>query len=589
MSKTTDKNTTEIRKTVVEKESAVQAGPEMEVDQETPVAEGTDPEASAPAEQVEKKSLRITSLTAVVITVLLAIAAIMTAAAVHDSRAAKEQKAKAEEFAAVLLDTLQSKGQERVQEQFWNGFIYNDEDGEQRRFDGMPFDIVDDYDRMGPSGSDFQIYDKKEGATIPETGNPQRYTILGASWEGSDYDVQIKYDPSGYGDDKGSDSHAYNVNSFPDTRDLTSESTAVINPEGAYVSFDTDVNGEYEYDDTSQQFRSETRTLESSAMDRIFQKRATFYEEISTMISQVMNLTEIHNWHEIEGTAFYNDSDKSQKIPELQKLTTRNTTILAEGGSGSADVTSSVIFKLTDPSFIGDPDKVIQALPEVFKDATVTVTVENEDGTVTTTEEPVSPERIDELTKIMTEHVENIYKAATTDRALTEQFMVYESDRPFYQLDSIYLMYYPLRNAAWKSDTISIDISDVRNQYKTDDKLELYIVPQLGLLASNRTSYESIQASDYIAPKLAGGTISYDDSQLASIEGEGGLFDMSRIRVNYIKGYLRTLAAADMKDSITTDKDPEDIIYNLSVRIYKASEGRFSKGGLIADSSVTSS
>lgn len=589
MNNTTDKNNSEIRKSVVENETPLQADPEEDMNADAGDASEIAPEGTGSAAQVEKKGLRITSLTAIAITVFLAIAAIIMAAAVHDSRAAEEQRAKAEDFAGTLLNVLQSKGQERVQEQFWNLFVYTDEDGEQRQFDGLPFDIVDDYASMGPSDRDFQIYDKNEGAKIPETGKVQRYTILGASWKNSEYDVQIEYDPSGYSDDSRSDSHAYNVNSFPDTGNLTSDSTAIVNPEGAYVSFDTDVNGEYEYDDTSQQFKSESRTLESSAMDRIFQKRATFYEEISTMISLVMNQTEIHGWNEIKGTTFYDDTDKSQKIPELQKLTTRNTTILAEGRNGLVDVTSSVVFKLTDPSFIGDPDKVIAALPGVFTNATVTVTVENEDGTVTVAEEPVPQERVDALTEIMTEHVNNIYKVATTDRALTEQFMVYESDRPFSQLDSIYLMYYPLRNGAWKSDTISIDISDVRKLYSTDDKLELYVVPQLGLLASGRRSYESIQASDYIAPKLAGGDISYDESQLVSVGGEGSLFDMSRIRVNYIKGYLRPLAAADMKDTITTDTDPEDIIYTLGVKIYKASEGRFPKGGFIAGNSVTSS
>ena len=112
-------------------------------------------------------------------------------------------------------------------------------------------------------------------------------------------------------------------------------------------------------------------------------------------------------------------------------------------------------------------------------------------------------------------------------------------------------------------------------------------MPQLGLLASGKTAYKNIQASDYIAPKLEGGDISFDySSRTATVKNQGTLFDMNRIRVNYVKGYMRTLAAADMNDSITKNTDPEDILYTLQVKIYKASQGRFSKGDYIAESSV---
>jgi hypothetical protein len=168
--------------------------------------------------------------------------------------------------------------------------------------------------------------------------------------------------------------------------------------------------------------------------------------------------------------------------------------------------------------------------------------------------------------------------------------MVYESDRSFTNLENIYLMYYPLRNGQWKSDTISIDISKMRTLYKKTNKLNLYVVPQLGLLASSKTAYEQIQASDYIAPKLGGGEILFDgSSRTMSVKNEGALYDIPRIRVNYVKGYMRPLAALDMTDSITGKTDPKDILYALNVKVYKASKGKFPEGNFITESSVTSS
>ena len=555
-------------------------------------------EETGQAEQGEKKILRITSLTLIAVTVILAIAAILTGTALHDARAAETQQSKAEDFAETLLDTLQSMGQERVESQFWNGFSCIAPSGEASVYNGMPFSVVDSYDRIGPVDRQFRILSGKAGSKLPGNGEIKRYAILGTEYQGTGYDVQIQYDPSGYGSDSESDSHAYNVNNFPDTRTLTSDTTAIISPEGAYVRFPVNADGSYEYDNISQQFRSESLTLESSAVDNIFMKRSTFYEEAVAIANSTINDTEIHNWRKLIGTSFYDSSDKSQKVQELKKDITRNTIILAEGGEGNVRITSSVLFKLTNPSFVGDPEKVISALPGMFTNATVIVPKEVEetaaDGTVTKVEtlveEPVSQERIDELVSALTDRIHELYEQATSDEACTEQFLVYESDHPFLKLDNIYLMYYPLRNGQWKSDTISIDISQVNRLYNKTQKLSLYVVPQLGLLASGKTAYENIQASDYIAPKLEGGKISFDhSSRTATIENQGTLFDLARIQINYVKGYMRTLAAADMKDTITKHTDPEDILYTLQVKLYKASQGRFEDRDYIMESSVTSS
>lgn len=546
----------------------------------------------------ERKILRVTSLTLIVITVILAIAAILTGTALHDARTSEEQQTNAEDFAETILDTLQSMGQERVESQFWNGFSFTDPSGKTSVYNGMPFDIVDHFDQIGPADQEFRIYSPENGGVLPKTGEIQRYTILGANYQGTDYDVQILYDPSGYGEGSESDAHAYNVNNFPDTGTLTSDTTAIISPEGAYVRFPTDSEGAYEYDNLSQQFKSESLTLESSALDNIYVKRSTFYEEAVAIVNSTINDTEIHNWRKLIGTSFYDSSDKSQKLQELKKNISRRTVILAEGWGGDVRITSSVLFKLTNSSFIGDPQQIINALPGMFTNATVIVPKEvevvAEDGTVSTVEtlveEPVPQERIDELTKALSDRVKELYEQVTSDEACTEQFMVYETDHPFINLENVYLMYYPLRNGEWKSDTISIDISQISKLYNKNHKLNLYVVPQLGLLASGKASYEAIQASEYIAPKLEGGQISFNhSSRTASVSNQGTLFDMTRIRVNYVKGYMRTLAAADMKDSITGNTASEDIIYTLQVRLYKAAQGRFSEGDYVAGSSVTSS
>ena len=569
----------------------------------------------------KKNRLRITSLTAVAVVVVLAIAAILTGAGLHDSHAAQEEKEKADEFAEQILHTLQSMGQNRVEQQFWNGFSYKDPKGAVDLFDGMPFDIVDDYDQIGPADKEFQIFPKDKGLSIPGTGEVQQYVVLGAAHKGSEYDVQIKYDPSGYGEDSVSDSHAYNTNNFPDISSLTSESTAIISPEGAYVKFQTDTSGEYEYDDTSQQFKSETRTLETSVLDNMYEKRASFYEEAVSLVNSTLNQTEIHNWNKLTGTSFYSTTDKSQKLIELRKKIARNTVILVQGGEGNVVVMSAVLFKLTDPSFVGDPQAVIDALPGVFANATMTETIEQvveeepepsegsqnqqtaADGTNTQgdserktktvkvkVEVPVPQEWVDALTNTLTNEIRTMYEAATSDEALTEPFMVYESDRSFSNLENIYLMYYPLRNGQWKSDTISIDFSKVRTLYKKTHKLNLYVVPQLGLLVSNKNAFGQIQASDYIAPKLGGGQITFDgSSRTMSVKNEGALFDIPRLRVNYVKGFMRPLAAVDMTDSITGKTDPKDIIYALDVKVYKASKGNFPEAGFITERTVTSS
>lgn len=539
--------------------------------------------------QRKNQFLRITSLAVMILTVFLMIAMILAAAGVHDAKIAAQQKDDAEDFAVALVRSLQSKGLQRVQSQFWDGYRYLDEEGEASRFDGIPFTILDDFKQAGPADKTFSILkknEKKSLSSIPGTGKVQRYAILDASHNDKKYDVQIEYDPSGYGQESRSDAHAYNKNSFPSAGSLTSDTTAVINPEGAYVSFASDSSGSFKYDDVAQQFKSETRTMEISAMDKMYARRATFYEQAAALINSNMASTEVHNWQQIKGSAFYTTDDKNERIPELKKSTTRNTIIYASGVNGAVSVKSCVQFCLTDESFVGDPKAVIDALPGIFTNATVTVLAE--DGTET--EEPVPETRVTALKKLLEDQVRNLYKQSTTREALTEQFMVYESDHAASTLENIYLMYYPLRNSEWKRDTISLDFSAIRKQYSKENRLNLYVVPQLGLLIDKKTSYDTIQAADYIAPKLAGGQITFGgDTDLVSIEGLGTLYDIPRVRVHYIKGFMKNLAAADMKDSLTEKTDPNDIIYQLNVKVYKASNGCFRDGELITESSAVSS
>ncbi|MGI6206378.1 MAG: hypothetical protein ACOYJI_07170 [Anaerovoracaceae bacterium] len=530
--------------------------------------------------------LRFGAIIAVIAAVVMLIVLIAGSSVISDKRASAADKEKADLFAQNLTDTLTQKSQERVEKQFWKGYTIKDSG----IYEGLMFDITDDYSSYGPSDENFSILGKDGEYELPSYGDVRRYSIVGAKYDGNTYDVSIEYDPSDYeSSSSDEDSKAYNANNFPDTKSLSSDSTAIINPESAYLKFDTSSDGEYEYDDTTQSFKHEGSSLEQTAVDNFYAKYTTFYENAVSTINSYLTQNGYDSSHMLRGSDFIQSSAKEAKESELKKSITRDTTLLAyESGDGVA-FRSNIVFTLTDVTQIGIPQTVTDTLRSRLQGATITE-IQADGTSVSRTAESAD---ISAAVSTLEPQIQSLWNDATSSSELQEQFVAYQSDNAFSSLDNIYLMYYPLKVSEWEDDTINIDISAVRDRYKTDGKLNLYIVPQLGLLSSESVPYDSIQASDYIAPDLKGGTITYGENGLAdnavSVENSGTLYDMARIRINYIKGWFRTLAAADTNDSVVAENDSQDIIYNLTVGIYESSGGKFSDSDLITTREVSCS
>ncbi|MDD7409544.1 MAG: hypothetical protein SOV71_00070 [Anaerovoracaceae bacterium] len=536
-------------------------------------------EAQAQADDTPKESrgLKLGAVISVIVLAAVAAALIAGAFAASGKRADAAEKQQADAFARELTETLENKGQDRVEKQFWKGYDIKNKG----IFDGLMFDIVDAYDKYGPSDKKFSILNKDGEYEIPNTGEIRRYSIVGAKYKGEKYDVSVEYDPSGYGKDADKSSRAYNVNEFPDTGSLSAESTAVINPESAYLTFDTDSSGNYEYDSTTESFKHKGSSMEQSAADKFYTKYTTFYENAVAEADTYLAQAGIDSSHMLSGADFIQPEKKAEKTAEMKKSISRDTTLLAYGSGEGVGLKSNVVFTLADPTQIGMPQTVMSALQTRLQGATITQL--QEDGTMAS--RTVTAEDINAITSAVQPQIQALWNDSTSSSSLQEQFTVYESDNSFTELKNIYLMYYPLKISEWESDTVNIDISAVNGKYKSDKKLDLYIVPQLGLIASKTVPYDAVQASDYIAPELNGGTVAYGQNGMAetsvSVANPGTLFDMNRIRVNYIKGWFRTLAAADMRDSVVAENGSQDIIYDLKVGIYRSSGGRYAGKDLI--------
>lgn len=548
---------------------------------------GHEPEnavASDGTAAAKTRHLRAGAVAALIIVTALIVTLIAGSIVLSGRRTSAAEKNKADRFAQSLAATLSKKGQENVEKQFWNGYNIKNSG----KFSGLMFDVTDDYENYGPADSSFSILKKDGENELPSYGDVRRYAITGAKYQDRTYDVAIEYDPSDYEDDSSEDAKSYNVNSFPDVKSLSSEKTAVVNPESAYLTFDTDANGEYEYDSLSGNFKYKGSSLEDTAVEQFYAKYTSFYENAVSTVNSYLSQNGFDSAHMLKGSDFIQSSAKDSKETSMKKSISRNTTLYAyKSGDGTA-FRSNVVFTLSDVTEIGMPNVVTDALSTRLQGSTITQI--QHDGTSLTRQAGATD--ISAAISALQPQIQALWNSATTTAALQVQFMVYESDKSFDSLDSIYLMYYPLRLSEWESDMISIDISGIRSDYSTDDKLNLYIVPQIGLL-SNETGmpFGSIQGAEYIAPKLAGGTITYGGGGLAdtsvSVANAGTLFDMTRIRVNYLKGWFRTLAAADMNDSIVAKSSPQDIVYDLKISVYKSSDGRFSDKDLITTRRVS--
>lgn len=577
-----------------------------------------------------KKSMRIPAIAAVIVLTVFAIAAISVGVHAHIAHKAEKAEMKAGTFAESLADTLQSRGRQHVTDQFWNNYKYRDENGRLKVYDGLMFSLVDDYDSYGPSDGHFRIIGKNKGVKIPREGDTQRYTVLGTGYRGSSYDVQISYDPSDYSGKSVKDARAYNVNDFPDTSALSGDSTVVVNPEGPYVTYDKDEKGSYEYDDETDSFKSSHSSMEESAVDEFYGKYATFYNDACELVNDAFRKAGVDSAHRIRVSDFYSQGDRENKKKDMRSLIARETVIHAEGEKNDISVTSDVLFRLTDSSQLGNPQNIIAAIPSVLAGATVAQpaadaadsaaeqeTVAGAEGQEqgqtagqsddqtdqaggSTSQDagsaavPISQEQINSLTGTLSAQIQDLWQKTSSAPELTVQYKVYSSDSSFNNLENVYLMYCPLEKGKWKSDTVDVDISDIKDLYNSGNKLDVYVVPQLGLLATDKMPYDSIQASDYISPKITGARAHYNgqgglSGDVTSISSYGSLFDMTRIRINYLRGWLDKIAAADMKDDVVAKSGSQDVTYKLTVKVYRASDGSFPEKDRLAVKSVVCS
>ncbi len=539
----------------------------------------------------ESKALRNGAAVAAVAAAILLVVAFFTGITAAHRHSEEEKITAADIFAEALSNTMAEKGSSRVMSQFWSGYSVL-KNGEASVFDGLAFDLTDSFEEYGPADEQYVILSDQEDQVQPETGETQRYIITGAEDDQGDlYDVQIEYNPEPYNEDttiSSSASHAYNQNEFPDLNSMNRKETVVIEPEASYVSFETDENGEYIYDEESGRYQtSKDSTMEESALDAFYNDYISFYVKSCETINSYLDELQVDDSHRISAKEFTATTSESDKKASIRQKTGRRTAVQV---TSSTNVEASVIYTLTDSSEIGNPTAVLDTLRTDLFGAYLPSM--DEQGNLV--QIPITPEGITSIVDALRPQIMNLWNSASSASALQKQYRVYESDNNVSSLENIYLMYTPLRRGFWQSDVLNLDLSQAPVSYNTGHRLQLYLVPQIGEESSRSRPYNSIQASDYLSLELKGGTIRYDEADFMSghtvtLTSENALYDLNRVSVHYLKGYTALPAAADSDASIVSRLDSQDIIYQLTIRVYRHADTSFRKSDFLTERTISCS
>lgn len=418
-------------------------------------------------------------------------------------------------------------------------------------------------------------------------GDVRHYSILGGTDGSRTYDVQITYDPTDYSQTEldehgklvGAGATSFDINSFPDASVFSSDTTVVIDPGSTYMVYDTR-SGSYVYDTEKDRYSgSRSTSYEEIALNGYYSMYVSLYQRMCDVMNDIMT-TERFN---LPSDYYISASDigiysMSKMKAALAKNLTRRTGILIDGRDGNLNVTASLIFDV-DLTALGDSFGSDAAIESAIREHVSGNLIRN-DG------EPMSQAMKEELGGKMWDAASAELSAFFTENAagLDLEYSICQSTS-MNDLERIYLMYDPLLRSKWSKndDTICVYISDdgdtagesILEKFR-DRKLELYIVPQIGL-AKMDSGVKELQSTNYVKPKLTFCKIESDEHQQMTLDLSDRWNGFANtIHINYMENYLNLSGSGVSAGSggasssiVAREESGIEVIYRVTVSVYE--------------------
>lgn len=493
------------------------------------------------------------SLPEVIISMLIlsiAVAPLLTNFAVTARVNARSQAAgDATDFAQQIAEGLEARSADEVDKQLTGAMT--------------AFRLVDlgDSGSFGRTDSSFSSAASGDGTAISADSSPRYYFIKDAkAANGRTYDVQITYDPGTYssaGAEAGS-VHAYNITEFPDVSVFSQDSTAIIEADKSFIEY-TSQDGGYVYDEQKGSYAfQQNDSYESQAVNVLYDRYISFLASVADALNdelQVRGVSDIEA-HLLDRSDFTGTQSESQKKNELTGHLKRSLIIKLAGDDGKIQLSAYERFELTNDTYVIDETVAANTAQRLLRGLT------DSEG--------------DEISFSADEIKDLVHELADTARGegyenIRPTYRVWFGEEGYSELQSIYLMYTPL-GMSYYSDTIAIDMSDaaLSSIYNENSRLDLYLVPQLGLLSD-------ADSEKYLKPEVAGCVLSNESA------GSGMTVTLNNIPYNkltlsYVKGWIKenALVAGNSRQSVVKTASG-NIIYDINIKIFKSDAGRWSE------------
>ncbi len=484
-------------------------------------------------------------------------------------------------YAEQILETLQSYTPDEVDEQF--GGSVDD------------FKIADISDRtdFGYTNSSFEIGKNDDGnstdaAKKAAQGQPRYYYIRGAEApSGRTYDIQVTYDPTSYSRSKSDNSsdgtstaapvdvHAYNLEEFPDARVFSRGSTAIINPSDPHITFS--------YDDDQNYTPVSDTSYEESAVDSMYSVYTAFLDNLRARFQDILDermgsaaprLTR----NDFTSTVSVSEKDKKQQI---RNAINRYTLIMvdADNDNGRIKLSAYMQFFLENSGSNDDELKVIDA-PVARTRAKDTL-----EGLIDTeTDKRIIEDT--EIDSIITEIEAQVRTSMSSE--LVPSYNVFWDDEGRGKLDTVYLMTKPLLQKTYsdgfKDDRIAVYFTASAGKiYNSGNRLNMYIVPQTGLLGDNDDpgKYIKPEITGVKEPKVVYDEINKSHNLTARLEDMKTGLPSGKISVHYAKDWFDPSNIdydSNLKDNMSSElvkKISSDFIYDIKVTVYESSGGKW--------------
>lgn len=452
-----------------------------------------------------------------------------------------DDRAAAVEYSQQLMESLQTYGAAAVE----------------KEFTGRKFNLAELADGGAGEATDRGFVNRRTEEI--KAGSSRYYRILGAEAAGREYDAQISYSPA---------KTAYNMSDFPDISAFDKEKTVILNPAGSYVDYISDTDG-YMYDVSSKSYIGyRSNSYENIYTESIYAVYKAAYQQICAAVNEAL----------LEK----NPQILSSQLLQLKALMPDDAEVRKRALTRSVERKTAIKIRHTKEGFfiMAVLDYSLKGAASAAEFADLQAAVNRhciEAGTA-----------LPELNSM----VANIWAETMREENFHHSYMIYKSAEPVQKLQSVYLMYDPLKASEWANDSIALDMSDVISEYNDSNRLSLYIVPQKGLIGmSNDTDYR-LQSTDYIAPFITGAKISGNSA--TDIKIAPGGFSGGLLKLHYMKGFFSesgAFAASNSIDNIVAKEAEErDYIFDIKIKIYKHATGRekpFDKSKMLTELNLT--